>query len=68
LIDFSQLPPEFIEHNLTTYQIHSLVEKYYIYNFIESHDLSNNNGFKQLAEELGLSFQTVVNKYYSIKY
>ncbi len=67
MVDFSQLPPEFIEANLTPYQKYSLVQKYYIYNFIESHDLSNNDGFKQLANELGLAFQVVVNKYYTIK-
>ena len=65
-MNLTQPPPEFTWYNLTDYQQHSVKEKWYIYNFVDEHNGSNHSAFRELSEELNLSFQRISDKYYSI--
>lgn len=66
LMTFSQPPPEFTWANMTPYQQHSISEKWYIYHVVENSTESKHKCFRKLAQELGLSFKCVYNKYYQI--
>ena len=43
MINFSQIPPEFIEATLTTYQKESVEIKYHVYDTIKKSDDTNVN-------------------------
>lgn len=65
-MNFSQPPADFVWSNSTPYQQHSLQEKWYIYQFVKNSQDTKYECFRVLAKELGLSFQAIANKYYSI--
>lgn len=66
MIDFSQIPPEFIELNLTAYQKKSIEIKYDLTTRINK-DNNVSEQLRELSEEYNLSANHLGKIYYSIK-
>lgn len=67
MTDISQIPPEFIVSNLTSYQQKSIEVKYHIKKTVEENEGSKMDAFRGLSYELCLSIGRIKNTEHTIK-
>ena len=59
-------PPEFIWKNLTPYQQHTIKDKWYVYNYVESSEYSKEECYRRLSKQLGKCKEAIKKIYKNI--
>lgn len=59
---------DFIWSNLTTYQKHTIIDKWYIYNYVESSLNSKESCYNKLSIKLGKCKEAIKKIYKNIKH